>query len=452
MATKRALIVDDSLSARVVLSRMLQKYGLEVDTAESAESALTYLTQQRPDVIFMDHLMPGMDGFQAVQAIKNNPRTATIPIMMYTSQQGELYVGQARALGAVGVLPKLVKPVDVSKILYTLNLLPERRDVTPPAFIAANTAAVRAQEQRPDQPKPVPMLPTDWHPQLESALRNHDADLRRFVVANLDTFADRVVSDIRNHVNEIPVLQAAPPPPATRPPYLWFAAVLVALGTGIVLAVLHTRALDANRALNTQLESLTADNVALAAELDRVRELETQRAAAAQALAREAAKTGLATTATGEFAPIMAGVPYGEIPLALGRLDVLRDLLAVLEQRAFRGVVTVRTHTGRFCLAGNSTEGYALAPDELPATRCDLIGNPFAETLSPAQRQSLAFANLASSTRQRTGGAIMVEVLDGEDATPDEYPPGGESLTAGQLNEIARRHNRVEFSVVSAES
>ena len=66
--------------------------------------------RHRPDVIFMDHMMPGMDGFQAVQAIKNNPRTATIPIMMYTSQEGELYVGQARALGAVGVLPKQVKP------------------------------------------------------------------------------------------------------------------------------------------------------------------------------------------------------------------------------------------------------------------------------------------------------------------------------------------------------
>src|SRR5688572_16056063 len=136
VALKRALIVDDSKSARVVLSRMLQKYNIEVDTAENAETAIDYLVQNRPDVIFMDHLMPGMDGFQAVQAIKNNPRTATIPIMMYTSQEGELYVGQARALGAVGVLPKLVKPVDVSKVLYQLHLLPERRDYTPPAFIA----------------------------------------------------------------------------------------------------------------------------------------------------------------------------------------------------------------------------------------------------------------------------------------------------------------------------
>ena len=59
--------------------------------------------------------MPGMDGFQAVQAIKNNPRTAMIPILMYTSQEGELYLGQARALGAVGVLPKSVAPADVRR-------------------------------------------------------------------------------------------------------------------------------------------------------------------------------------------------------------------------------------------------------------------------------------------------------------------------------------------------
>src|SRR5271165_5702150 len=128
MARKRALIVDDSKSARVILSRMLEKYDIEVDLAESAEQSIEYLKGNRPDAIFMDHLMPGMDGLQAVQAIKSNPQTATIPIMMYTSQEGDLYVGQARALGAMGVLPKQVRPVDVSKVLYELHLLPERRD------------------------------------------------------------------------------------------------------------------------------------------------------------------------------------------------------------------------------------------------------------------------------------------------------------------------------------
>src|SRR5665213_1212065 len=140
MVTRRALVVDDSKSARAFLTRILERYELTVDGVESAEQAIEYLTIQRPDVIFMDHLMPGMDGFQAVQSIKNNPRTATIPIMMYTSQEGELYLGQARALGAIGVLPKQIKPTDVSKVLYQLHLLADRRSAYQTTFRALNVA------------------------------------------------------------------------------------------------------------------------------------------------------------------------------------------------------------------------------------------------------------------------------------------------------------------------
>ncbi|HEB57156.1 MAG TPA: response regulator, partial [Gammaproteobacteria bacterium] len=72
MKKKLALIVDDSRSARLVLQRMLEKYGLEAHTVSSAEEALDYLVRHRPDVIFMDHLMPGMDGFEAITHIKKN--------------------------------------------------------------------------------------------------------------------------------------------------------------------------------------------------------------------------------------------------------------------------------------------------------------------------------------------------------------------------------------------
>src|SRR5579871_788385 len=146
MGAKRALIVDDSKSARLFLARILEKYEIDVDNAENAEAALEYLASHRPDVIFMDHLMPGMDGFQAVQAIKNNPLTATIPILMYTSQEGELYLGQARALGALGVLPKQIKPADVSKVLYQLHLVPDRRNRDQSTFTPLN---VRLEEAQP---------------------------------------------------------------------------------------------------------------------------------------------------------------------------------------------------------------------------------------------------------------------------------------------------------------
>src|SRR5215469_11621181 len=187
MGAKRALIVDDSKSARLFLARILEKYEIEVDNAENAEAAIEYLAGHRPDVIFMDHLMPGMDGLQAVQAIKNNPRTATIPIMMYTSQEGEVYLGQARALGAVGVLPKQIRPADVSKVLYQLHLVPDRRSPEQTTFTAANTRA----EGGP--PQPGPFVPSK--PLTDSALREHFAELRRALVAGVDTQTERITAE-----------------------------------------------------------------------------------------------------------------------------------------------------------------------------------------------------------------------------------------------------------------
>src|SRR5262245_50734163 len=160
MGAKRALIVDDSKSARLFLARVLEKYDIDVDSAESAEAAIDYLSSNRPDVIFMDHLMTGMDGLQAVRAIKNDPRTATIPIMMYTSQEGEVYLGQARALGALGVLPKQIKPADVSKVLYQLHLVADRRSSEQSTFKQVNLESVEVAEDGAAPPMSKPLTDT----------------------------------------------------------------------------------------------------------------------------------------------------------------------------------------------------------------------------------------------------------------------------------------------------
>jgi CheY-like chemotaxis protein len=126
---KRALVVDDSRSARVILSRMLEAHGVQVDTAESGEQALDYVRTATPDVIFMDQLMPGMDGLQALRMLKSDARTHSIPVMMYTSQDDAEYVQRARAYGAIGVLSKTLTPTDVSHALYQqLKLVPDRRE------------------------------------------------------------------------------------------------------------------------------------------------------------------------------------------------------------------------------------------------------------------------------------------------------------------------------------
>lgn len=116
-----ALLVDDSKSARFALRKLLERNGLKVDMAENAEEALGYLNENRPDVIFMDHFMPGMDGFEAIKIIKNQPNTASIPVVMCTSKDGDAYTAEAQAIGATDILSKPATPGSLSEVLDKLS-------------------------------------------------------------------------------------------------------------------------------------------------------------------------------------------------------------------------------------------------------------------------------------------------------------------------------------------
>ena len=357
MARKRALVVDDSKSARVILSRMLEKYDIEVEMAESAEQAIEYLKTNRPDAIFMDHLMPGMDGLQAVQAIKGNPQTAMIPIMMYTSQEGELYVGQARALGAMGVLPKQVRPVDVSKVLYELHLLPDRRDMTEAALAPVELEG-KVPVEKPAAPKLVGGTSIDWGRRVESAVKEQAVDIRRFIVASLDSFSARIVTDVRD---SLPPTPAEPVLPAVRQSsdnwplgLLSAVACLAALVCAAGWVLTHNELLQAR----ADIAGITAAN----SELERTRldlsasnkELTAAVAAAAANSAANAASSGLAGASSSSIPPRVEPVPYGEIPFDRSRLDVLRDLLAKLETQGFHGVVKVTNSCGAILLERQS--------------------------------------------------------------------------------------------------
>ena len=451
MARKRALVVDDSKSARVILSRMLEKYDIEVDMAESAEQAIEYLKHNRPDAIFMDHLMPGMDGLQAVQAIKGNPQTAMIPIMMYTSQEGELYVGQARALGAMGVLPKQVRPVDVSKVLYELHLLPDRRDMTEPALAPVELEGGTPVERSPAAVAGSRAAPAiDWGRRLESAVKDQAIDLRRFIVASLDSFASRIVSDVRDPT-PIPAMPLAAPPPvrAARPAWPWAAGLAAACIVAVSFAACWLIARDELAKSRAEVAGLTSANAELQrARLDLSGTVKDLTAALASASAGSgAALGGPGGAGTSSVAPRVEPVPYGEIPFDRGRLDVLRDLLAKLETQGFHGVVKITSLAGLFCLSGNAADGFTPAGASVLASKCDVVGNPFEEALSGQQRQSLAFANLIAGVRQRTAGAITVAIENAGTGRPSmPYPARSESLTAGEWNHAAFVNNRVEFT------
>ena len=209
MTPKRALVVDDSKSARAFLARILERHEIEVDAAESAEAAIEYLARNKPDVIFMDHMMPGMDGFQAVQTIKNNPRTSAIPILMYTSQEGDLYLGQARALGAEGVLPKQIKQSDVTKMLFQLRLVSDRRTGEQTTFarmtrdavlgtdlLPANESAIVVTPEPMVAPTLLPEMSLEIRAAIDGSLQKELAALRGYIASTLDSHCERIQGDL----------------------------------------------------------------------------------------------------------------------------------------------------------------------------------------------------------------------------------------------------------------
>jgi CheY-like chemotaxis protein len=463
MALKRALIVDDSKSARLFLARILEKYELDVDNAENAESAIEYLATHRPDVIFMDHMMPGMDGFQAVQAIKNNPRTATIPIMMYTSQEGELYLGQARALGAVGVLPKQIKQADVSKILYQLHLVTDRRRTEQTTFTAVNAPGVNGQFQAPPDLAAIAAAADPNAPVAltTASLREQFAELRRALVAGVDTQTDRITAEVRALL-----LESLPPPlpgaPPQREPVPWgWIVASAALAIALVSTTLWWRNVNQLNEVKTEIAQLrtalaeqqgvSGASVGQPSRQGRPAGSGPQAgpgAALAETLPGVGAAGAGRVALAGQPKATVIVVPYGAEALGGMRLEAVRQLVYRLAKDNMSGVVDVKTFAGRFCLVGNSVDGFSLAPDETLFAKCDLVGNPSDDALSPAQHTPLALANLAGDIRHSTHGALQVQSSVGDPAAVAvPYPPLSSDLTAGEWNRAASTNNRVEIRV-----
>ena len=383
-----------------------------------------------------------------MQAIKSDPSTASIPIMMYTSQDGELYAGEARASGAVGVLPKRMAPADIASALYELELLSDKRSVPAADFDQVQLPAVasgagpvdavilRATTTEAPGAPAAPLGAAELRSVVEPLLQEQGAELRRFVVASLEGMSARVVSEVATRVHGA-IAAALPPPAPVAPvapaiaaasparPVGWLALAMlggaIAVASGVVSWQQHREV----NALGAQLESTRAELVA------------AQRAIAA---ARAAAVPEVAP-------PEQLLVPYGEAALAGPRLTALAILLSGLEARAFEGTVSVTSAAGDFCLTGNPAEGYGLAPGEMAANRCDVVGNPYDEALKAADREPAAVVALVAGVRDRTHGAIDVRFEHvGHVPAAGAYPSAPDA-SAAQWNAAAASRNTVEFAL-----
>ena len=429
---KTALIVDDSKSARVVLKRMLEAHELDVDTAESAESALDYLNAHRPDVIFMDHLMPGMDGFEAVTAIKNNPETATIPIMMYTSQKGEVYVGQARALGAVGVLPKQVEPVEVSKVLESLRVIGDGSE-------RADTSGDYPALEKFDQ---------DLRELIQDLFDQQRAVLRRDLLDSYEAIAARVADEIRAPESRKKSEVAADP--AERLPGRYVAVVSVLVVVIVVFGWLYWQREKSWQEVQQQnVNLLNALSQQQSIEADGAIEAE-QRLDQYQQSVNSAYSTAVAAV---EWSLNQTGpYPFGDVPLGDSRLTQLEGLVEYLIDMGFSGRIVLQAHVGNFCMVAGGSGGYQLAPPGLAIEQCELIGFESAVAFEMGQARSVAFANFVNTVGAESGGTIQIDTYSrGSNQPLIRYPAATPGITAESWNKVAARNNRVVINIIPGE-
>jgi CheY-like chemotaxis protein len=92
-----ALIVDDSMLIRHTVCRFLEERGFSVESASNGQEALEALERMHPDIIITDMQMPKMDGGELIDALKNHPKTATIPVIVLAGKRSRVEKAEQRA-------------------------------------------------------------------------------------------------------------------------------------------------------------------------------------------------------------------------------------------------------------------------------------------------------------------------------------------------------------------
>lgn len=436
MITKKALIVDDSKLAQFVLKNMLVEYKLEVDTAESAEEALGYLSHQKPDVIFMDHTMPGMDGLEALKVIKDNPDTATIPVMMYTSQGDSVYVNQARALGATDILPKQLKPMELKQVLIRLHLIDGQnisKQPTKQQKIHPSVTDKSANDEKAAVNSDIEEL-SKLLREAEAALEKET--LKQFVQQELEKQHRRftaILQKISHGLSDLTAAKTDPKnglnaeKPSSRLASLFWPCLLV----GVILAfgLLYFQMQQSLLSLKNSY----ADTGINAATIDQSSHLATQKPGNGQT---DSLLKGLESAIN-----VNNTVPLEQPLLGKTSIQKISAITAPLNAAAFNGEVQVIAHTGKFCLQRNASGKLMVPAADTPIDQCQIIE----PTTTIKEMMTPEFSNFINELNSNGSGFHITVDSRYSNQPSVNYPSIESDTTAGEWNAIAQQNRRVEI-------
>ena len=484
---KLALIVDDSSTARQLLKKLLVSYGHEVLCADSAELAIQMLNQTdqaHPDVIFMDHNMPGMDGLQALKTIKTNPRTAMIPILMYTSQGDSVYAEQAKRFGAVGIIPKELKHVALKEVLDTLDKIITRSKQGDHEFNENNFP-----ETGPTLTESVPQLkqaPIHLHTEqsktasspVSQAITTKPRSRSSIELENTETVLEKSLAD----GNKESKFATAPPQfnheeNAETPhkrllmdsikliqqqnhdiqsqmsrAHRHFQQNLSKMKKWVMLITFTLLAVNLLSWLNPL---ATLDRSAVVTQQPNSQPSQVFRSSKDASVTinnkiKEAFASNHEQTQLQQQLPLLQnlinqGVPFNfnAPPFNDLQAKAVENLLKLLPTIGFSGTIQLTAFFTDFCVTeqGGSWE---LANDNLPIEQCQFFS---IESMGYSELQSLGFSNLLGSANPQQ--EINISVTVQEDSTDGSNKPERNSVkTAGSWNQLIARYNRVEYQLI----
>lgn len=451
-----ALIVDDSKTAQHLLKRMLRKFNLKTDTVSSAEEALAYLSYNHPAVIFLDQHMTGMTGIDALKTIKANPHTALIPVIMYTSQQDDLFVSQAIALGAQDILSKgAMQPSNLERVLQVLNIQP---------VTESNAEAEVKAEDPPITPKfNVPAtLPAKEQPM-------HDLDRVRSQIGRLFEIH---IADVRNQINnstQFIVKRLLTSFEKNTDKDALIGSESLSAVKSVVNDVVAAEGERITFAFNLLLVTIVLGVVFLGGALWQVQD-ELKQASKNYLAASEVKKTAAPVMAT----PVNLILPddaanratntallraidwlqnadfqfnYGEQPLNDLRVSYLHRLLDIIAEAGYKGTLIVDINLGNVCLEASETNTWRLARNDMPVTECKMLRdlNP---KFTATNYITSPFQTLEKTALPIQDGRISLRLItSGLSAPRVEYPIIRASTTAGEWNSVALRNNRISIQL-----
>jgi CheY-like chemotaxis protein len=498
MASKRALIVDDSTTAQYRLKKMLRAYPLDIDIVDSGEAALRYLAHHSPDVIFMDHLMPGMDGFRALQIIKSHPETAMIPVIMYTSKSGDVYTGQARALGALDVVSKdRINATDLSRVMETIHIYPLPKSAAPdnhphhsvesPELIAAAnkvtaTASSQLERRAPNQAA----MEQARNIELRLSHMEHSLeDNRRFITSRVSRELQGLRQSLRQEFSDI--LQQQTPPAAAEPAApvesnsgnRWVLGFVLVIGVTLSLYFLIQiknqlgQQQQQQEILSEQLQSLlqmpSPATPLLSPQLPAA-QLPSQSAAqlpsqstaqlpaesTAQPTSPDTQLTAAPTSAaeSDNYLEDLAWTFNQQGALAFRQYTIdtstvlrLHELLHRLASRGFKGMAVISIYVGDFCIGKDKNGMDQLAADETSLSNCMLSSELYGMDrlrADYARETEMILRNLTGSINSTL--SVDIHAMEGTEPYPERLP----TFFAGEWNAIAQKNNRIELVLVEA--